>query len=400
MTNPKVFEFAKEIGMTPLALMDKIKEWHFPIKSHMSEIEPELLVEIKRKLSGASDDPVSVEKKTVRKKITAKKKSEIPTEPKAQVIRRRTQKEAEEAEVEDLTLKNTKAQIISKPEVKITKEEGAGLGESGRELEREATPEVRPSSEKVDIALVNEKSKVEEVHKENPPEIAVHAVTPARKKEVTVGGSGVSSSSEPVTQVRRNIIGRMDLSRVNPPPGAVSSQRGGGAGGASRPMGGGTTYRPGGFSSQRPAPGVRNIRAGFVAVQNPEEPIVTEEYDLNRKSKDMDKKSKKFSEPPSTSISAKEREQEEVQVFNAVEFRKREMVFQPRKKKDSLDREARKTQITTPKASKRILKVYGSMKLADMAVEMGIKVPQLTKVLMSNGVMATMNTQQIGRAHV
>ena len=42
MSNPKVFEFAKEIGMTPLALMDKIKEWHLPVKNHMAELDPEV----------------------------------------------------------------------------------------------------------------------------------------------------------------------------------------------------------------------------------------------------------------------------------------------------------------------------------------------------------------------
>ena len=52
MSNPKVFEFAKEIGMTPLALMDKIKEWHLPVKNHMAEIEPEVLDQLKSKLSG------------------------------------------------------------------------------------------------------------------------------------------------------------------------------------------------------------------------------------------------------------------------------------------------------------------------------------------------------------
>ena len=55
MTNPKVFEFAKEIGMTPLALMDKIREWQIPVKSHMAELEPEVLEQIKIKLNGGAE---------------------------------------------------------------------------------------------------------------------------------------------------------------------------------------------------------------------------------------------------------------------------------------------------------------------------------------------------------
>ena len=92
-------------------------------------------------------------------------------------------------------------------------------------------------------------------------------------------------------------------------------------------------------------------------------------------------------------MSAKEKEQEAlVSNFNAVEFRKREMVFQPKKKQAVLNRDAMKTMITTPKASKRVLKVNGKIKLGDMALEMGLKAAQIMKVMMKNGVMANVNT--------
>ena len=63
MSNPKVFEFAKEIGMTPLALMDKIREWHIPVKSHMAELEPEVLALIKQKLTESSAPKAETETK-------------------------------------------------------------------------------------------------------------------------------------------------------------------------------------------------------------------------------------------------------------------------------------------------------------------------------------------------
>ncbi|HND85890.1 MAG TPA: translation initiation factor IF-2, partial [Pseudobdellovibrionaceae bacterium] len=103
--------------------------------------------------------------------------------------------------------------------------------------------------------------------------------------------------------------------------------------------------------------------------------------------RDYEKKAKRLA----GGAGAKERE-EEVEDFNAVEFRKREMVFQPRKKKGSLDREAMKTQITTPKAHKRIVKIHGAMKLCDLAQEIGVKAPQLIKILVGQGVVASMNT--------
>lgn len=97
MSNPKVFEFAKEIGMTPLALMDKIKEWQIPVKNHMAELEPAVLEIIKTKLSGA-DKTSSDEKakKQLREKQPQLKKSLLLKRrqlPKKQLLRQQLQKQ-------------------------------------------------------------------------------------------------------------------------------------------------------------------------------------------------------------------------------------------------------------------------------------------------------------------
>jgi len=52
---------------------------------------------------------------------------------------------------------------------------------------------------------------------------------------------------------------------------------------------------------------------------------------------------------------------------------------------------AQKTQITTPKAIKRRIKIYDAIILADLAKRMGIKASDLIKKLMEMGVMATVN---------
>lgn len=76
MSNPKVFEFAKEVGMTPLALMDKIREWQLPVKSHMAELDSATLETIKTKLNEkAAPAEASADKKTAaRKKAPATEK--------------------------------------------------------------------------------------------------------------------------------------------------------------------------------------------------------------------------------------------------------------------------------------------------------------------------------------
>jgi translation initiation factor IF-2 len=84
--------------------------------------------------------------------------------------------------------------------------------------------------------------------------------------------------------------------------------------------------------------------------------------------------------------------EEEQKVFTATEFRKREVIFQPKKKKAVTSREAKKTQVTTPAAHKRVVRVFGSIKVSQLAADIGVKAPVLIKKLMGEGVTATMNS--------
>lgn len=416
MSNPTVIEFAKEIGMPPLALMDKIKEWGLPVKNHMAELEPEVLEQVKSKLNAPAVETAEAKpKKAVARKAPAKKAAEVagPTIVTTKSVRKEAEAKAtKKVEVEEAAKVAAVAAAVAKPSVirRKTKDLEAAAEEAHKAPEAlaEAATEV-VEEVKVAAAVVEEVKVVEakpEVKAEAPAAVAAVAATPtaqvtaekpaapavSRKKEVNIGDSGVSSSAN-VAMPKRNIIGRMDLSRVQAPAG--SDNRG------PRPQSsGGYSPRPpgqagtggGGFNA-RPQTGGRNIRAGFVAQMPDPLPTATSDFDNKR---DSDKRSKKFGGPaaPTGGLSAKEKEQETIlQSFNAVEFRKREMVFQPKKKTGLLNRIAQKTQITTPKASKRVLKVNGKMKVGDVAVEMGLKATQLVKVLMTNGVMGNINTE-------
>ena len=69
VSQPKVFEFAKEIGMETLALMDKIREWKLPVRSHMAELDQEVLEQIRTRLRGDNGTGTdSTKKKKVVKK--------------------------------------------------------------------------------------------------------------------------------------------------------------------------------------------------------------------------------------------------------------------------------------------------------------------------------------------
>lgn len=426
MSNPKVFEFAKEIGLTPLALMDKIKEWQLPVKSHMAELEPEMLEAIRQKLQ--ENGKAAPEKKPVAKKrATAPKAAAEKTSPaekakasakKAAPVKAGTAKVA----AEKVSVKTAAPTIVRrKAKVEETKPEEA-LVEEVVEPVIEAAPvapvpeieiapvaptvvEVKPVKVVAPVPAVEKPAAVaavapaptvtptapaapvaaapvatavplEEVKKEDPKK---PAPVVARKKEVAIGHSGVTSEVNPAVTARRNIVGRMDLSRVQAPP------RPGGDRGGPRGAGGAGGQQTTGFGSRPKG----NLRAGFIAAAPEPLPSGGGFDDELYKKKDEKRRQGKGG-PTDGAATAKEGEQPPA--FDAAEFRKREMVFQPKKKKGILTRPALQTVKTVAAAHKRIVQVEGTIKVVDLAKQMGIKGAELTKVLVKNGVMATPNT--------
>lgn len=495
VSQPKVFEFAKEIGMETLALMDKIREWKLPVRSHMAELEPEMLEQIKLKLKDDSskkpepakkkkapaakkaDEGVDTKsakapatKKPVAKKpaglaataaqaataaaadAAAKSKVVVKKASAKVVIRRKTdEEEAAESELAAAAAAESHAQSReAEPEPEVEAEEPVAveavvehvpvvarapsveapvLAPAASEaapaarteaLAEPAAPVVASAASKASVAPLNPtphsvphpvSHSVGSTHSagpqaassgptpvgsvaaggeahagphsgphSGPQAIGSHSMpTPSRKREVVMTGAGPTSGIKSEAP-RRNIVGRMDLSRVQAPPSSRPT-----------PSGGPSSGGPGGPGPRGMGP--RPLRTGFVASAPVELP--PDESAEGRRRGFEDKRARPKAGGPvvggPASPGTREKEEEVVQ-FSATEFRKREMVFQPKKKKGSLNRIAMKTEITKPKASKRVVKIDQTMKLSDLANEMGIKAGQLTKTLMGQGVTASMNT--------
>jgi translation initiation factor IF-2 len=63
----------------------------------------------------------------------------------------------------------------------------------------------------------------------------------------------------------------------------------------------------------------------------------------------------------------------------------------PKKRRALPGKEQRKTEITTPKASKRVVRITEGVTVGDLARNMGVKVAEIIKKLMELGVMSTLN---------
>jgi translation initiation factor IF-2 len=78
---------------------------------------------------------------------------------------------------------------------------------------------------------------------------------------------------------------------------------------------------------------------------------------------------------------------------DVLEFREKELRSGriPRKKRALPGKEQRKTEITVPRASKRIIKISEVITVGDLARDMGVKAGEVIKKLMGLGMMATIN---------
>lgn len=422
MTNPKVFEFAKEVGMTPLALMDKIKEWQLPVKSHMAELTPELLEQVKAKLTEKPAE-AAPKKTAVRKKAAAGETAKAPAKKaatKTAVPKPTTTKKAKPAETPAVSTaapvaKSAGGMVVrrkSKADEEAKAAQEAAEAAEAAAAEAEETLEIDEAPATRDAALAQAEALFKNAplaEPEAPASVKAAAPAPAetktqtavsasvatnaspakiepkgaavvtRKKEVAIGMSGVTSDATPVV-ARRNIVGKMDLSRMQPPAGARQPFAPRPGGGPIRPVG---APGAGGFPNRAKG----NIRTGFIQ-QASDAPAFPPASDDRRGG--FDKKRAKIA-AVGTEPSAKELE-EQPPAFSAAEFRKREMVFQPKKKKGSLSRPAMQTAKTTPAAHKRVVKVDGTMKVGELGEVMGVKAAALIKQLMKGGVMATINT--------
>lgn len=343
MDSQKVYEFAKEIGVETITLMDKIRKWGLPVKSHMADLSDELMGEIKAKLQeevgGAKKKKKAVKKKAAKKattkKTTAKKATKKKAAAKKTVVKkavtkkRVTKKSAEPVEAEEApkrsatVIRRKKAEAVAEPPV----EAAAPVVEAPVVETAEVPPPVVTPAPA-------------------PEEKVVEAAPAARKREVPMTDSGPVSG---VRSVKRNIVGKVDLEKVNQSPQARANK----------------TVN-------------RNLRAGFVSQNFPEPQQAQGVQQVDDKKDKKKRPGGQAKEVPAPS-------------FVSAEFKKREMVFQPKKKR-VVEGPSKKTQITMPAAHKRVVKVHGTMSVADLAQSMGVKAPALMKVLMKNGIMGNINT--------
>lgn len=355
MAKIRVYELARELNMTNKVLIDKMSQLDLAVKSHMSSLEDETVAQIKSALLGKPAEKVEETriKPTVirrrRKKVVAPGPVDVAEtalveenlveaeakEPPADAAEKEEQPVVETAPAAGVRKRvlpsETPAKIVAKPPEKVAPETKEAVVEDIAEtkpVEDSVAEEASPQ----ETPVVSESAAADDA----APEVVEETVAPADKPKK-------EKKAEPAAKI------------IKLPPKPVA--------------------RP----TPRPAP----------AVSEPE--AVKGEPDA-----DADARKKR----------RKKRTEEELDrkfFKKKIAFRKKAVVEgadlysgrgRSRKgRKDGRGKVAlgQKTQITTAKAIKRRIKVDEAIMLSELAKRMGIKASEIIKMLMGQGIMATVN---------
>ncbi|NOX32910.1 MAG: translation initiation factor IF-2 [Deltaproteobacteria bacterium] len=415
MAKVRVYELAKDLNMTNRALLNKMKELKIEVKSHMSSLENSAVSAIKRSLLGKD-----------------KRKSDVKVKP--SVIRRRRQK------VEEIVVPEVKEE--EKPEKAVIRKKKAPL--EGKEKDRqpevekkviEGEPEIRktepvskkgrakPKIKKTKPAKIIKpvviKEPVPEPEKKKPEPLIEKIETPlpreekpdvekgektspdkTQSKETPLKKEGKEAAVQKIKPVdsedqEKKIKKKKKKKRSTPAkivkiadPLVLENLR------KSTP---GEDKKRGGLkndSKKRGIPKKPFKRKEHAPAPSPAMPApaidvpVPGETDTGKRKKEKRKPGFGPDKP-----AGKRKQRKRKSVIEGDALYKGSRGRKKRGRKDSRGKKGKfqKTQITTPKAIKRRIKIDEAIELSELAKRMGIKANEMIAKLMTMGVMATVN---------
>jgi len=365
MAKTRIYELARALNMTNQALLDKLAAMGVEVKSHMSSLEEDMVEKVKQELfAGSSGPAATVEQKRVGSNVIRKRKQKTvvkqaePAEEEAEA--------SEEAVSEPMAAEEAESPAVVAPEVpeeapeetaaEPVEEAEAGAPETTTAETPEAITEESLEALTETTGIIDEQPEQTE---ENTLE-AENAAQPASlppKKVKTKKFQPAKIIKFPDAPVKTTVSGRTAATKTRavPPPAA---------------------------------PAAEGVVPGMDA--------------FPPDSADSDKKASKKAKKKTRRIETED--VEGIEIKKKVASKRKEIVegaalydIKPRgrlrKKGKGKVRPAGsgKTQITTPKAIKRRIKIDESISVADMAKRMSVKAAEIIGVLMGMGVMATVN---------
>jgi translation initiation factor IF-2 len=412
----KVYELAKELGIDSISLLDKLKSLNIKVKNHMSELRSEE-AQIARTSLRKGSDTDKIAKKIPTK--TRKKAGELSSSPSqhaadlsahekkaaSPIIRRRVKAdgsfEVPTPSTTQGTSRGTPAHEVSSQSPSEEQLVGASLEQDHLEAEL-ASSEIQPIEE---TRKESNHEVVEEQNSEAPasmietPTAAVaHPPTPPAPTEVSSPSAKVEISAKPPTMAP--VASTPNPNPVSAGP-TVSTP-------APKPP------RPPIVLTPRPVAPRRSILKIVEATAPPPRPIIkpapaapsstivakapvkgtttTQDKDGFRIIKMTKENLDQMVEEEAAKKRGGGREQElRPEDVRFADYRKKELVFLPKKKKIPVGKEIKKTQKTVAKAQKRVVSMQETISVQDLANQLSVKVTDVIRKMIGMGQMATIN---------
>ncbi len=392
----KVYELAKELGIDSISLLDKLKSLNINVKNHMSELrENEASLARNSLRPSSATASKAAPKKTVtraRKKTTetaaptSAPVEETPTAPRAAspIIRRRTKADGAVTETVTQTLRNgsteqteTTAHPGHEEAVSTERSHAIEAGTHETEAQTEALQTAAAAEEFTSVEFASAEPVIESeapaVEKEAPAPAAPAAnaagstsatATPPEATKAAPQEPAAPPARPPIAPFNRPVAPRRSILKIveasAPPPRPVI-----------KPAPATSPIKP----AAKPGTGTATDKDGYRIIKATKENLdqmVEEEAAKKRGG------------------GGKESEIRPEDVRFA-DYRKKEMVFLPKKKKIPVGKEIKKTQITEKSAQKRVVQMQEAITVQDFASQLSVKAVDVIRKLMGMGQMATIN---------
>ncbi|MBL0713375.1 MAG: translation initiation factor IF-2 [Desulfosarcina sp.] len=363
MAKIRVYELARDLNMTNKVLIDQMSQIGLTVKSHMSSIDDDAVVQVKETLFGKQAE--QIEETRIKPTVIRRRRRKV-AEPPAEEI------EAVAAEPEDADGVEAAADT---PAVEPEK------------VDARATPAATGARKRSDVDVPAAKI----ISAPSRPSEA-EDVPPASESEAVVDGVAVQTADKET------------LRQVSPdqPEDSRSAE----AGEAEIDMPAGTPVKK---PAEKPTAKVAKKNAAAKIIKLPPKPV---EKPRARPRPGAAAAVEDGSDQPSQALADSRKKKRKKKTEDdldrkffkkKISFRKKAVVEgadlydrKPRSRRHRKDARVRsattlKTQITTAKAIKRRVKVDEAIILAELAKRMGIKASEIIKQLMGMGVMATVN---------
>jgi len=336
MAKVRVYELAQKHGLENKDLISKLEEMGIEVKNHMSSLDED-------QVARYEDESVPKVEKIVEKRLTAgvirRRRKEVSDAPAETVADESSRDEAQDTTsvVEPESSEQTEAVAETTPEVDVPTEETADAGSEAKKPSQEETLE----PVKVDGSTKSE--------------VKVEKATASRAKilgKVDIPAAKLADAGRPKQRPARGeeVKAKRDFRAPTDAPG----KQGRGGRPSSSPGAGPNTFQP----APMEAP--------------------PSEKEGSRKKRT---KKNKVNERSNDGFRGGRRQREVYMPERSGRMRK------PKKQ----NKPAQKTEITLPKASKRIIRISDTITVGELAKRMGVKANELIKELMRQGQMVTIN---------